>query len=686
MKTLSSFWLLLWLSLASLLGQNAQIDSLKNLWLVLPEDTMKVMTGLRYSQRLFTRNPPLGLAVVNEAGCLADSLQFTKGQFYTLMLYYDFYLNAGDWEYAWQQAQRIFDWSEQYERLLYKQEAYQKLGSAAANLYRPEAEEYFKQALVLGAAASKNDEQAIDTDIRTRYLYSQFLLDNGRSPEAMEVLQVAVKLAQEQGDLGKEITLTNIISTLWARLENFDKAIETQRSVLRLRRKQENPNGMAHSYQVLGGTYYGMLEFDSAIYYTEKALHIFEETQDLPGITSSHNNLGQMYDQQKNVEKTEYHLNSALKLYEKSQDYDGLVRTQINLGSFQVRQGKLRAGRKAIEEGTKQAELLGNKMLQRLAYIANYESLAKLGRYKEAYAYRVRYHQLKDSMINEENLVTIAELEKKYKTERQEREIADLKEEKASQDLEILLVQQSAARRTLLIYILIGALILGALLGWLFMQRNRLRLRQKSMELQQRLLRSRMNPHFIFNALNSIQRLYQDGDQLRANDYVADLGQLLRGILDHSGEEKISLEEEIAMLQRYLRMEQHRLEDGFQYDIVLDESLDTYDIMVPPLILQPLAENAIWHGILPKGGRGQIKVKIWADESILYFEVMDDGIGLVEARRNRQLDHDPKALTILEERLGGGRSLSLSERRDETGAVMGTEVRFSVPLVWREEN
>lgn len=672
--------------MANLVGQNAYIDSLKSLWLTLPEDTMKVMTGLRYGQHLFSRNPPLGLAVINDAGCLADSLRFTKGQFYALTLTFDYYLNSAQWDFAWGQAQRIFAWSEQYERILYKQEAYQKLGSAAANLYRPEADDYFKQALVIGATASKNDKQAIDTDIRTRYLYSQYLIEKGRSPEAMEVLQVGVKLAREKGDLAKEITLTNVVSTLWARLENFDKAIETQRSVLRLRRDQENPNGMAHSYQVLGGTYYGLHEFDSAIYYTEKALHIFEQTQDLPGITSSHNNLGQMYDQQKNVEKTEYHLQEAIKLYEKTQDYDGKVRTQINLGAFLVRQGKVREGRRAIQQGIRQADSLGSKMLRRLAYLANYESLANLGLYQEAYEYRVRYHQLKDSMINEENLVTIAELEKKYKTERQEREIADLKEEKASQDLEILLVQQSAARRTLLIYMLMGALVLGALMGWLFMQRNRLRQQQKSMELQQRLLRSRMNPHFIFNALNSIQRLYQDGDQLRANDYVADLGQLLRGILDHSGEEKISLEEEIAMLQRYLRMEQHRLDDGFQYDIELDESLDTYDIMVPPLILQPLAENAIWHGILPKGGKGHIKVKIWADESILHFEVMDDGIGLEEARRNRQLDHAPKALTILEERLGSGRSLSLAERRDEKGAVMGTEVRFSVPLVWREED
>ena len=101
---------------------------------------MKVMTGLRYGQYLFARNPASGLAVVDQVACLADSLGFTKGQFYSLTIHYDYYLSRDELEYAWKQAQRIFDWSEKYERLLYKQEAYLKLGSAAANLYRPESE------------------------------------------------------------------------------------------------------------------------------------------------------------------------------------------------------------------------------------------------------------------------------------------------------------------------------------------------------------------------------------------------------------------------------------------------------------------------------------------------------------------------------------------------------------------
>lgn len=685
MKKLVYLSLLFWLSIQSLSGQTVIMDSLRDLLWALPNDTSKVMTGLRYGQRLFAHQPDLGLAVINDAACLADSLSFNKGQFHARGLFFDYYQKIGQWELAWEQAQVVFDWAQKNERDFYKQNAYLKLGTAAAKLYYPEAESYFLQALSIAEAASPNDKTVIEVDIRTRYLYSQYLIEAGRSLEAMEILQVGVEQSQKLNDLDKEIALLGITSTLWSKLENFEKALQTQRHILKLRETQDNPNGLAHSYQVLGGIYYGMHENDSAIYYTEAALDIFDNTQDVIGQASSHNNLAQMYGQTDDEAKVEYHYQQAIEIYEQVDDMNGLIRTKINLGSHQIRQGKVTQGLEAINKGTRQAESIGNKMLRRLAYRAQYRGLAEINRYQEAYQYRTIYHQLKDSMINEKNLATIAELEKKYETERKEREIAGLKETQASKELEILKVQQSSARRTLIIYILMGILLLGGLLLWLFIRLNRLRQHQKSMELQQRLLRSRMNPHFIFNALNSIQRLYQDGDQLRANDYVADLGQLLRGILDHSGEEKVSLAEEITMLERYLRMEQNRLDDGFQYEISLDESLDIYDILVPPLILQPLAENAIWHGILPKGGEGHILVKVWAESETLYMQVVDDGIGLAEAQRIRSLNHDPKALTILEERLGSGGSLSLAERHDEKGAVRGTEVQFSVPLVFREE-
>ncbi|MFK7925413.1 MAG: histidine kinase [Bacteroidia bacterium] len=686
MKKLVYLSLLFWLTIHDLSGQTMIMDSLRNLLWALPNDTTKVMTSLRYGQRLFSHQPDLGLAVINDASCLADSLYFNKGQFHSRSLLFDYYQKIGQWELAWEQAQVVFDWAQKHERDFYKQNAYLKLGTAAANLYYPEAESYFLQALSIAEAANPNDRTVREVDIRTRYLYSQYLIGAGRSLEAMEILQVGVEQSQSLNDLGKEIALLGTISTLWSKLENFEKAIQTQRHILKLRKKEDNLNGLAHSYQILGGTYYGMHKNDSAIYYTEAALEIFDKTQDVLGQASSHNNLAQMYGQTDELAKVEYHYQEAIGIYERMDDSNGFIRTKINLGLHQVRQGKITTGLKAIDNGTREAEALDNKMLRRLAYRAQYRGLAEIGRYEEAYEYRTRYHQLKDSMINEENLATIGELEKKYETERKEREIADLKETQASKELEILKVQQSSARRTLIIYILMGILLLGGLLTWLFIRLNRLRQRQKSMELQQRLLRSRMNPHFIFNALNSIQRLYQDGDQLRANDYVADLGQLLRGILDHSGEEKVSLADEISMLERYLRMEQNRLDDGFQYEISLDDSLDIYDILVPPLILQPLAENAIWHGILPKGGQGHILVKVWAESQTLYMQVVDDGIGLAEARRKRSLNHDPKALMILEERLGSGGSLSLAERHDEKGEVQGTEVQFSVPLVWREEN
>ncbi|MEL7340349.1 MAG: tetratricopeptide repeat protein, partial [Bacteroidota bacterium] len=445
-------WSFLLIALGNAHAQTVILDSLRTLWWSLPQDTMRIMTGLRYGQRLFTHQPDLGLAILNESACLADSLYFVKGQFYTLTLTYDYYLNKGQAEDAWKQAQLIFDWSQRFERLLYKQEAYQKLGSAAANLNRHEAEDYFRQALALGEAANPADEMAVEADLRTRYLFSQFLVEHGRSPEAMEIIQQAVAIAREREDIEKEISLLGMVSALWSRLEEFEKAIETQREVLLLRQTLEQPNGLAHSYQIIGGTYYGMQQNDSAIYYTETALRLFEQTNDLPGISSSHNNLAQMYDQAGDAAKTNEHFQKALDTYLRMQEFTGLVRTKINFGAYLVRQGQVEEGLKAIEAGLQKADSIDNKLLVRLGYLVSAESYASIGRYQESYDYRLRYQSLKDSFINEQNIVAIAELEKKYETERKEREIASLQEEQAAQQLELLQLEQSLSRRRLTVY------------------------------------------------------------------------------------------------------------------------------------------------------------------------------------------------------------------------------------------
>ncbi|WP_158550015.1 histidine kinase [Runella aurantiaca] len=142
-------------------------------------------------------------------------------------------------------------------------------------------------------------------------------------------------------------------------------------------------------------------------------------------------------------------------------------------------------------------------------------------------------------------------------------------------------------------------------------------------------LRSQMNPHFLFNSLNSLEYLILSNDEHKATGYLAKFSKLLRMILNHSREESILLEEELTALRYYLDIEATRLGEGFTYSIEVADSVDTQRLIIPPLLLQPFVENAIWHGLMPSDKLPKnlrIRVRL-ADAHRVEFEIEDNGIG-----------------------------------------------------------
>lgn len=142
-------------------------------------------------------------------------------------------------------------------------------------------------------------------------------------------------------------------------------------------------------------------------------------------------------------------------------------------------------------------------------------------------------------------------------------------------------------------------------------------------------LRSQMNPHFLFNSLNSLEYLILTNDEQKATGYLAKFSKLLRMILNHSREESILLEEELTALRYYLDIEATRLGQGFTYSIDIGETVDVHHLIIPPLLLQPFVENAIWHGLMPSDKSTktlQIRVRLAGEQRVI-FEIEDNGIG-----------------------------------------------------------
>jgi len=146
-------------------------------------------------------------------------------------------------------------------------------------------------------------------------------------------------------------------------------------------------------------------------------------------------------------------------------------------------------------------------------------------------------------------------------------------------------------------------------------------------ELETKLLRSQMNPHFIFNSLNSIQKYIWENKEEDAAEYLAQFAKLIRAILENSKKEFISLREELEVLKLYIDLEHRRSNGKFDYQIHLKDIPHPEGIAIPPLLLQPYVENAIWHGIHKKAGHGQIDILIRQKNHTIEFTIDDDGAG-----------------------------------------------------------
>jgi hypothetical protein len=211
-------------------------------------------------------------------------------------------------------------------------------------------------------------------------------------------------------------------------------------------------------------------------------------------------------------------------------------------------------------------------------------------------------------------------------------------------------------------------------------------------DIEMKALRAQMNPHFIFNAINSIQNHIIKNDRRTAQDYLAKFARLIRNVLENSKSEYIPLIQEIETLGLYVELEQLRNPGRFSYELKVDPSLEVYDTFIPPLLLQPFVENAIQHGILPLAGdNGHVAINIDRSNGTLVCTIDDNGIGrekAAERKKNLAFTYRSLGLSVTEERIHiinsfrkGLARLDFEDKRDSDGRSLGTRVILVVPYL-----
>lgn len=496
----------------------------------------------------------------------------------------------------------------------------------------------------------------------------------GELEAAAELMYKGIELSEKLDLKDKAALLYFNMGHLHLRSENPDAARKAYENADRLAHEGGAEELYPHILLALGTLDFEISDDSSAYQRLSEVVRIAEENDDIYLLSTALTNLSI-------VCRQIMPLDSVIPLQRRVLDIDrsmgnpaSIANSELNLGSTLAEAGHfdealpyLERGIVYFEDRPLDDELAG--VYEHMAY-----AYAHGNRYKEAFDYAILWKEAGDTLTSYGLKARVSELEAQYESERQAREILSLQADKDKEREQFLTIA----------FALTGGLIvlISLILILLFYFRKRHADQNRAaVELEHRLLRTRMNPHFLFNSLNSLQRFYIDKDFEKGNEYLADFSQMLRWILDHSSRETVSLEEEIDTVRNYVSMEQIRLGDRFQCTIEVDPELETEFIRVPPLLLQPFVENAIWHGILPGNRPGELTVSVRAlSDTLLRVCIRDNGIGYEQSRQRKQTDsHTSHGIAITRERLGGQGSLTIRELRSAQG-VTGTEVDLRLTI------
>jgi sensor histidine kinase YesM len=213
---------------------------------------------------------------------------------------------------------------------------------------------------------------------------------------------------------------------------------------------------------------------------------------------------------------------------------------------------------------------------------------------------------------------------------------------------------------------------------------------QQLAEAQLSALQTQMNPHFIFNSLNSIKRMILDNQQEEASRYLSKFAHMIRLTLNQSKEIFATLPENIEYLESYLEMEKLRFDDSFTYTIEVDDMIEEDETVIPTLMIQPLAENAIWHGLMNKEGEKKLLIRFFQEDDVITCTIEDNGIGIRQSERLKQLSKSPhqsvglgnirNRIKIMNEKFDAGCTIDLTDMSDLDKSKTGTLVvlRFNI--------
>jgi tetratricopeptide (TPR) repeat protein len=504
-----------------------------------------------------------------------------------------------------------------------------------------------------------------------------------RYPEAVDTFLRAYAVWEQLRDTGKMAnTATNISNIYYEIPGQSAKELEYALRCVHLTEQARRWHGLCACTHLVGDIFDRMGKPDSAAYYLQRSLYLLEKTPDLPGLATLYLSMARAESRKKQHKKA---LDWLLKAMATQQQYpNGITdiektNTLLSLGDTYL----------ALQQPTKAApylrqveqSLIGN--IPDLTYHDRlYEHLSRLAMQQNnpvaALEYFKRHIAARDSLLNAANTRRMTEVEMRHEFEKKQ------SVENAAQQRALDLRDARNAQQKFVFGFVLLALAAAAGFGF-YMYRQRQERRRTELELAN--LRAQINPHFIFNCLNSIYRYTKERDTETAARYLQKFSSLLRLVLENSRAEKITLARDLEALQLYIDIEALRFKEKLHFVLEMDPDIDPSFIQIPGMLVQPHVENAIWHGLMhrPEGGKLYVRLA-QPSENLLRVEVEDNGIGraaAAELESKSAVNKKSLGQMITAERLkstGKLASLNIFDLTDASGQPCGTKVVMDIVL------
>jgi len=494
--------------------------------------------------------------------------------------------------------------------------------------------------------------------------------------------------------INNELLIRNglrLVAESFKLIEDYPSAINYYRQGFKKTDPEERDVWIYVDFAIL---FIGQRQYDSALYY----LNLVDTLKvDEGGLQFYRMIKGEYYLSQKAYNKALPYFRRALNDYKPNIDQNRAMRMLLDIAktylALQNNDSALYYARKSLSLG----RLAWDKKLNYEGFYILYQVYDKLHQSDSSFFYYRQHIALKDSILTDQ-------IKRRLFAYNYEQKIELLSKEKQIQQAN--LEKESFLKKMLIAGILILLILSAFIFRYILLKRknekhqreiaeNELQIQklesQKQLtELEMQALRAQMNPHFIFNSLNSINRFILQNNRTQASEYLTKFSKLVRLILQNSQAALISLETELEALQLYLELESLRFDHHFDFKIKVEDDLDVSALKVPPLIIQPYTENAIWHGLMHKEEKGHLEIELFQQDDVLCCKITDDGIGrkkAAELKSKSSTSHKSMGMRITADRIAMLQQkkqmdtyITINDLVLPDGSAGGTEVLLKIPV------